>query len=390
MPHLVRCSNILRYDNEAKKYVQCDHEFTASDNLAGATVECPKCGNEIQLPKLDLEDRDVGLLLNDGDLDFSDNPDAKPTDAEFARDNGEDSLAENIFASEPSDVAAAATTFADDELSEIARNQPPIQSPSFGPSPTSPLDSDQFAAADTKPPPATFGSTLQVSSFCPRCGGALPAEAAMCPSCGYHKELNRHLDNRDFADRPADDTGFQRWLRGAISEHESVDTIIVLFKIFIGLVVVGVLASLYLLIGPLALVFILPVVVYFVVKVVRKASQADADEDGAAAAEKRRGWWLFTLRAARLTGWREVGWPFRKRRVLNLRDKPINDDDLMRMPELDECVVLDLEGTNITDAGLTYLTGFRQLQFIVLRKTGVTPAGVARLQQSIRRAWIWH
>jgi hypothetical protein len=63
---------------------------------------------------------------------------------------------------------------------------------------------------------------------------------------------------------------------------------------------------------------------------------------------------------------------------------------LTELTGLDECRVIDLEGSNITDVGLGYLTAFPKLRFIVLRKTPVSTEAVRRLQRAIPAAWIWH
>jgi Ran GTPase-activating protein (RanGAP) involved in mRNA processing and transport len=44
---------------------------------------------------------------------------------------------------------------------------------------------------------------------------------------------------------------------------------------------------------------------------------------------------------------------------------------------------LDLSGTGITNAGLEYLTGLRELQVIDLAATKVTDRGVSTLQQAL-------
>jgi len=56
---------------------------------------------------------------------------------------------------------------------------------------------------------------------------------------------------------------------------------------------------------------------------------------------------------------------------------------------LDSYVVLDFEGTALTDRGLATLKGHATLEFLILRKTQVTPDGVWELQKTIPHACIW-
>jgi hypothetical protein len=51
---------------------------------------------------------------------------------------------------------------------------------------------------------------------------------------------------------------------------------------------------------------------------------------------------------------------------------------------------LDLQETNVTDAGLKHLRGLTQLDSLDLRKTKVTDAGVANLQRALPNCKIDH
>jgi hypothetical protein len=68
-------------------------------------------------------------------------------------------------------------------------------------------------------------------------------------------------------------------------------------------------------------------------------------------------------------------------------DMPIGDGDLRELrshlenhPNL---VVLDLSGTNVTDIGLLQLTRLQNLRRLKLRRTEVTPEGIATLRNSL-------
>jgi len=51
-------------------------------------------------------------------------------------------------------------------------------------------------------------------------------------------------------------------------------------------------------------------------------------------------------------------------------------------------VVLELRGTEITDAGLVHLTGLTKLQWLHLRNTRVTDAGVNELKKALPKVTI--
>ncbi|MBI83284.1 MAG: hypothetical protein CMJ81_08825 [Planctomycetaceae bacterium] len=51
---------------------------------------------------------------------------------------------------------------------------------------------------------------------------------------------------------------------------------------------------------------------------------------------------------------------------------------------------LRLDGTRITDAGLVHLRGLTNLQWLGLRYTKVTPAGIARLKKELPHCQVHH
>ena len=53
-------------------------------------------------------------------------------------------------------------------------------------------------------------------------------------------------------------------------------------------------------------------------------------------------------------------------------------------------MILGLDDTKVTDAGLVHLKGLTKLEVLVLRRTKVTPAGVKQLQQALPNCKITH
>lgn len=428
----VRCTNILRYDKDAKKYIKCEHEFAVGEDLADATIDCPQCGNEVQVARLDLDRTDLGLLVEEEAVTFSDPAPAPsgPHETSLKPDilldetpildgaspaADDDDIIGAFLSSEKQPTSAAPAESSDDRLDDLladdpstndsatvvdlpggdlANNSLPDSSPAddglfatdLAPVNDSASSHDPFALAP--PPNAAAGNTaasapvsgtmLHMGIYCPKCGAAVADAKSMCARCGFHPALNRQLDNREVVDDDAESepTGFQLWLRNHLEEGESTKSILIGVAVLGGLLLI-------LMIGAMCAIFGASMIVFAVAVVIAVALIA-------VAAAYAKNAWNVVLFAARLIGWRSFASRLRKPRVLDLRKEKATDDSLLEEKELAECVVLDLQGTDVSDAGLVYLTGFRQLRFVVLRKTNATAAGVKKLQQSMPRLWIWH
>ena len=78
-------------------------------------------------------------------------------------------------------------------------------------------------------------------------------------------------------------------------------------------------------------------------------------------------------------------------RGLFLFNNQITDAGLAHLADLKQLETLDLRrNARVTDAGLVHLEGLTNLKQLYLIRTGVTPAGVARLQQKLPRTKIAH
>ena len=79
-------------------------------------------------------------------------------------------------------------------------------------------------------------------------------------------------------------------------------------------------------------------------------------------------------------------------RILSLRfDHPamLVDADLAGLSELPDLELLDLRGTQITDAGLTHLKWLQRLRELYLDGTWVSARGVIRLADELPQCDIW-
>jgi hypothetical protein len=76
--------------------------------------------------------------------------------------------------------------------------------------------------------------------------------------------------------------------------------------------------------------------------------------------------------------------------IIDCRNQSIDDQQVQILPNLSKALVLDLQGTKITDAGLHSLQGLKNLRYFVVRDTQVSDEGVFRLQLELPRTWIWN
>lgn len=75
---------------------------------------------------------------------------------------------------------------------------------------------------------------------------------------------------------------------------------------------------------------------------------------------------------------------------LGLSRSDVGDNDLQQLAKAKDLVVLDLNFTEVTDAGLAYLEGLRNLRLLVVENTHVTAEGVRKLRQANPRLRIFH
>ena len=214
----------------------------------------------------------------------------------------------------------------------------------------------------------------------------MPLNDDLCDACGYHLILRKVLDMEGVR-KPDTSTGLERLLKGQLSEGATPENVLFwaklvagFFLLFFSILFFGRYGLTIAVIGIAAYV-----VVSRAVAARRKESDSAVNQDALSAVV-----WSAVLFVERAVAWRLPTWPFPKARALAIHDPAFDDEELGDLEQLDDLEALDFEGTSITDEGLTYLAELKQLRFLVLRRTKVTPAGVGRLQWALQKAWIWY
>jgi len=73
--------------------------------------------------------------------------------------------------------------------------------------------------------------------------------------------------------------------------------------------------------------------------------------------------------------------PLKRLQYLSLKQLPIDDAKIARLPEFPDLQYLGLDGTKIGDEGLAHLARFPRLQVVWLDNTAITDAGLAHLKK---------
>jgi uncharacterized Zn finger protein (UPF0148 family) len=355
----VRCTNILRYDPQQGKYVRCHHEFQVQDEQAGESVRCPTCGQSVKVAEARIAVPAVESVSEETSRPAT--ADRRPPFADRRPPTAESQL--------PAAPDYPEVLEDDEEFQLLA----PIELPKRDSTPAA--TKPPHTPAAPPPPPLTPEAELPADEKapCPGCGKPLMLRSVICPSCGYHRGLQRRVDAFEESDDENKPTGFERWLRKQLAEGEDPSAIRTVLIIG-GLLLMTMGVVLFLMIGHLVWIFV--------------------GIAGILAAGSWLGWWKldpwqWLLFANRTIGWRNPMPPFAHRKVLDLRNMPIGDEELAALKNLAEFDVIDLEGATVTDHGLPSLYDYRNLQFIILRDTQSTEAGAKQLQQALPSAWIW-
>ena len=74
--------------------------------------------------------------------------------------------------------------------------------------------------------------------------------------------------------------------------------------------------------------------------------------------------------------------------TVDLNDTQVTDAGLVHLTGMTKMVSLHLDGTPITDAGLVHLKGLTNMKILFVRKTQVTDAGIAELKKSLPKCTI--
>lgn len=215
----------------------------------------------------------------------------------------------------------------------------------------------------------------------------MPADEDLCDKCGYHRVLKRRIDISEGVNKPDKAVGFERLFKGQLADATSAESTLLMIKVVGGLMAA---AFLFVYLGWWS---VLPVAVgaaYFVYRKKRQSpTTADADPSAVNRDVASTFMWTLTLSFQRAIGWRVTAWPFPTTKALTLHDSTFTDEDLRGVEDLSRYETLDLEGTQLSNAGLQQLENMKQLRYLIVRRTNVTVAGVQRLQQALPKACIW-
>lgn len=312
---------------------QCTTAFTVDSDRAGAVIACPTCTKEHRVPAPTLD----------------------------------------TASAEATDPMAEDTEYTLSPAVELpVRHGSPTAAPRTQSHPSSPRP----LPAATKSPAVSQSPSDAADCACGRCGKVLDAQVELCPHCFYHNGLKRVVDIRDPDDPLLSEHGFRRFLLAKLNKDQSPESVFFLVDAMV--LLAGVL--LYVISHSLAAVLVPLVVIYLIYRITVRI---------------RRLWyrgrtvlWYTVLLLGRSLSWRTLGGQQRKHATR--RGDDFGDANLESLPELNSYAVLDLEGSAITDEGLAPLKHREALEFLILRKTRVTPEGVWELQQTIPHTCIWY
>jgi len=183
------------------------------------------------------------------------------------------------------------------------------------------------------------------------------------------------VDIRDHDDPLLAEHGFRRYLLAKLNKDQSPESVFFLVDAMV--LLLGIL--LYVMQHRLAPIMVPLVVMYLVYRIAVRV--------GRLWYSGRSLLWYSVLFLGRSRSWKTLGGEERKH--AKRRGEHFGDTDLQSMADLDTYAVLDFEGTALTDSGLEPLKSHSTLQFLILRKTQVTPDGVWELQKTIPHTCIW-
>lgn len=339
-----KCTQILEYDNAAGQYVHCGQPLTAPKSDAGMKLQCSKCQQWVEIPF-------ASTLRAKNNL----TADALENERTSQRPKAKD------FAIEAEPIT--------DTMSQY----------------------DQDFAQNCAQRLGQQHTVLQFDSFnlaarCPLCGH-LVNKTNQCTNCefGHQREsLTKPIPLKYMKVKP---TGISlsicRWLSNDTSIRQLVNMSYIAFGVLycaagLAAIMIGGPA------GMIAMMFAIPLVAVYIYVTSFWVKQNTVTAVPLAFWQKP--FWNLLLVYLRRNHWQGR----RAEEIIDCRNQSIDDQQVQILPNLSKALVLDLQGTEITDAGLHSLQGLKNLRYIVVRDTQVSDEGVFRLQQELPRAWIWN
>ncbi len=355
MPIQVKCSNIVRYDPATGQYVHCNKRLNVDESRLGTTVECPKCGGMVEVIAAEPAELPTG---KSDDLEIM-----MPLSGTGPGTPRKDLPASHAPRESDEPVSSRYSSPLDDD------DQPPLPSSQQAPSWT-------LAA-----PPRAAEHTVKSQAPCINCHAQMDRDAPICPACGY-------LQPDD--DVPGQEKGFQGWMQGQLAEGTSPMSVMLLVAFLGGLFLFSCVAYSLITFGGRSILLIIPFIIVALAFAIIVVVFRRRDEPWPAAIRRIGHPWTLLLLANRTLSWRDIRPPFAARLVLDRRDTPLADKDLLAVDGLGDYEVLDLEGTQLTDQSILNLRQTTKLKFLVVLRTATTPAAVRKLQNAKPSLWIWH
>ncbi len=338
------CSNQLDFDTAKNQPVACGKKLVVSEKQLGERIQCPRCKSTIQVP---FEPPGTKTKRKPKNQKKS----AKPR--------------------QPVTQGAPAEHDADDYGLSAPVDRP--------------KDAMSYVFEDTDEKSVLAGS----EDGCPKCGSSLD-DFGNCTKCKFSKTVYESATT-PFKKLKLKPAGFQKWFLATMSDQVSFSVVAFFFHAMMLFLTIAAFALSFVAPSPFGLILGVTslVVGLTYMGMVFKGYQLASNPEAKLAWFQKPFWYGILLFARRLK-WQGYDTRYKGRLILDLRNEPVSDDNVMSIKGLKKCSVLDLEGTKISDETLRELYGQSNLHCLVVRRTFVTHEGVVRLQQANPNLWIWY
>lgn len=442
----VTCKSIKEFDAESGKYIRCGHVVPVTSAQVGTLVRCPECDNDIEVPNPSMLSS-VNETLESASSTLASQPAATNLPTEVPHTDPTDSPELSSGAPAPASSERPPANPVHDEQAEnpavasqaplVSQLKAPVSDQRTSESSARRTRAPESPAAEATPNPTNAAAELQPSvgtqapefdlgvstnlptevgelqlkkesvndiqtptlshatfsrdNSCHKCGTLLAEKQAECPNCRSPRRA-AFVDKKDRkAISKKGPFGFQLWLSsismgppktGEVNYFAIMSYMVavllmgagIAFIIFAG--ITGIFVGLFVAFGGFCLF-----------TGTRYADQTRENPRVPMPLIGKMAWSviLYFLRQSKFQKFSDAA-------VLDKRDdgSAFSDRDLAAIRDLNKFKVIDLEGTDITDAGLLYLYDLRGIHYLVVRNTKVTDDAVHDLHQTIPKTWIWY
>jgi len=187
-------------------------------------------------------------------------------------------------------------------------------------------------------------------------------------------------------------TGMQRWFSKVLGETIPIKVLeygahlaVIIWTL---LIVAAIIYSIgWLLKLPLFLLLVGSVTLY--VALIRKghAFAADPTEELEWYQEP---FWNGMLFLSRKLNWTGYDANLKGRVVIDRRHDPVTDAEFVKLKQLADCEVLDVEGCPLSDKSLKAISKMSKLSCLVIRDTKISDKGIDALTRRMPQLWIWY